>query len=206
MNGCDSFAYIDTTLQTTRAALNPDDPSGTRYMDQATNSMPAFFISMPSASMAFLHALLEYPAGEPTSYGDIFHSIDDNQIVVVTGEQDNVFTPEYDPGPLWNGLEAHDSVGKYQTKTYQTEVLQPGNYVFTTLADPAHPGGDADLRVRVGAPPTITSTYKCPSYTANSNERCLVHVTTPSVVYVAVTGDAYGVQSPYFLRAFQLAP
>ncbi len=32
MNGCDTFAYVDGSLAQTRAKLNPDDPTGTKYM------------------------------------------------------------------------------------------------------------------------------------------------------------------------------
>ncbi len=41
MNGCDTFAYVDGSLAKTRAVLNPDDPTGTKYMDMVTNAMPA---------------------------------------------------------------------------------------------------------------------------------------------------------------------
>jgi hypothetical protein len=43
---------------------------------------------------------------------------------------------------------------------------------------------------RVGAPPTITSTYKCQSYLYNSNERCQLTLTAPAKIYLAVTGDS----------------
>ncbi len=39
MNGCDTFAYVDGALAQTRAALNPDDPNGTKYMEIVTNAM-----------------------------------------------------------------------------------------------------------------------------------------------------------------------
>lgn len=203
MNGCDTFAYFDNTLPSIRAALNPDDPTGTKYMDFITNGMPAYFNSLSDDALALIRAAAD--EAHPLSYQQIFHNMDRDQVVVVTGEEDNVFTPGYDPGPLWNGMEKTGTVGKAQTVTYVTEVLQPGRYVFTTLPDPVNSGGDADLRVRVGAAPTITSTYKCPSYTANTNEKCVLQITAPSKVYIAVTGDATGVNSPYWLRAFQLA-
>jgi hypothetical protein len=202
LNGCDSFAYYDNTLPTIRAALNPDDPTGTKYMDFIVNAMPTYFASMASDSMALIRATADI--AHPAGYQAIFHSFDRAQTVVVTGDENNVFTPTYDPGISWNGLIESGSVGKSQTLTYETDVLEPGYYVFATTPDPANSGGDADLRVRVGAPPTITPTYKCPSFVANSNERCPITITTPSKVYIAVTGDALGVQSQFFLRAFQL--
>jgi hypothetical protein len=203
MNGCDTFAYYDNTLPSIRAALNPSDPTGTRYMDFITNAMPAYFSSLATDAMAIINAAVNHTS--PTTYQNIFHNMDRVQVVVVTGEEDNVFTPWLDLGISWNGMEEKGAVGKYETVTYQTDVLQPGKYVFTTTPDPRNSGGDADLRVRVGAPPTITSTYKCPSYQYNTNEECIVTVTSPAAVYIAVTGDATGVQSPYILRAWQLA-
>ena len=47
VNGCDTFAYLDRTLAARRATLNPDDPSGTRYMDQVSNVMPSYFKTAP---------------------------------------------------------------------------------------------------------------------------------------------------------------
>jgi hypothetical protein len=204
MNGCDTFAYVDGTLATRRAALNPDDPTGTKYLDTVANAMPAYFNSLPNASMAFIRGLA---AGEtaPRTYEQIFDGVDGVQIAVVTGEEDNVFTPTYDPGVTWNGFAASGDVAYQQTIRYETDVLAPGKYVFEMTHDQTATSGDADLRVRIGAEPTLTSTYKCPSYTANSNERCVVTVTAPSKVYLAATGDASSTRSRYFVSGFQLA-
>ena len=92
MNGCDTFAYVDGSLAKTRSVLNPDDPTGTKYMDMVTNVMPSFFSSMPSASMALVEGLMS--VDEPRTYQDIFAKIDRSEVVVVTGEEDNVFTPD----------------------------------------------------------------------------------------------------------------
>jgi len=201
MNGCDTFAYYDNTLPSIRAALNTDDPSGSRYMEIVTNAMPAYFNSLQEDAMAIIRAVVNHTS--PTTYQNIFHNMDRVQVVVVTGEEDNVFSPSYDDGVVWNGLEETGAVNKYETVSYVTETLPAGTYTFTTTPDPATPGGDADLRIRVGAPPTITSTYKCPSYLYNSNERCKVTLTAPGKVYIAVTGDLTGVSSKYILRAWQ---
>jgi hypothetical protein len=91
MNGCDTFAYVDGSLAQTRAALNPDDPTGTKYMEIVTNAMPAFFASMAGASMALVSGLLQ--VDHPLTYEQIFANIDPSQVVLVTGEEDNVFTP-----------------------------------------------------------------------------------------------------------------
>lgn len=203
LNGCDTFAYYDNTLPSIRAALNPDDPTGTRYLDFITNAMPAYFSSLADDALALVRAASD--PTEPQGYEQIFRNMDRQQVVTVTGEEDNVFGPSYDPGISWNGLEASGAVGKGQTVSYVTEELPAGRYVFQLGPDPARSGGDADLRVRVGSAPTLTSTYKCPSYVANSNERCKPLVlTAPGKIYVAVTGDATGVSSPYLLSAFQL--
>ena len=204
MDGCDTFAYFDGALAATRAKLNPDDASGTRYMEVVTNAMPAYFMNMPGSAMALVSALSS-PAS-PKSYNKIFQSVDDSQIVVVTGEEDNVYVPGYvPPGPRWSGLAAQGDVGKSESVPLVTDVLQPGTYVFSTTADAMHPGGDADLRVRIGAAPTgaPSTTYKCQSYLYNSNEKCTVKVTTPSRVYLSVTGDST-TRSFYRLEGFQL--
>ena len=115
---------------------------------------------------------------------------DASQVAVVTGEEDNVFTPGYDPGASWNGFNNKGVVGYKQTISWTTETLQPGTYVFATSPEPSNSSGDADLRVRVGAPPTITPDYKCKSYLYNSNERCQIKLTAPAQVYLSVTGDS----------------
>ena len=91
MNGCDTFSYVDGSLAQTRAALNPDDPTGTKYMEFVTNAMPSFFSSMPTASLSLMRGLLKTSA--PQTYDQIFTSVDTSQMVLVTGEEDNVFRP-----------------------------------------------------------------------------------------------------------------
>lgn len=91
MNGCDTFAYVDGSLAQTRAALNADDPTGTKYMEFVTNAMPSFFSSMPDASTALMQGLLSYST--PKTYDQIFEKIDRSEVVLVTGEEDNAFQP-----------------------------------------------------------------------------------------------------------------
>lgn len=91
MNGCDTFAYVDGSLAETRAALNPDDPSGTKYMEFITNAMPSYFHSMPAASSAMVRGLLGFD--QPRTYDKIFEGIDRAEVVLVTGEEDNVYKP-----------------------------------------------------------------------------------------------------------------
>ena len=91
MNGCDTFAYVDGSLAETRASLNADDPTGTKYLEFVTNAMPSFFHSMAAASTAIVKGLLS--TAQPLSYDKIFAKIDRAEIVLVTGEEDNVFQP-----------------------------------------------------------------------------------------------------------------
>ena len=200
-NGCDTFAYVDETLAQRRAELNRDDPKGTRYMDVISNAMPAYFDDMADASNAIVRALLA--TGSPRTYESIFSDIAREQIVVVTGEEDNTYAPGAPVLPSWT-FSREGAVRKAETVSYETEVLPAGTYAFSLLPDPAIPGGDADLRVRVGAPPALTSQYKCPSFVANSNERCTLTLSSPAKVHVAVTGDSSTMASPFELRAFRL--
>lgn len=195
MNGCDTFAYVDGALAQKKAALNPDDPNGTKYLDMVTNAMPSFFSEMPTASMAFVKALLAKDA--PMKYEDIFAGIDSDEVVVVTGEEDNVYVPGYDPdeengGEAWGGMEVAGSVNQGQDARHQTPTLPAGRYVFTLTHDPMSPGeGDADLYVRTGLAPT-TSSWECRPYVDGSDEECRVTLDAPAVVHLMVRGYSAG--------------
>jgi hypothetical protein len=201
MDGCDTFAYYDETIPKTRALLNPEDPSGTRYLDMVTNAMPAYFNSLSDSTMALIRGLAA--PSQPKSWGSIFANVDPSQVAVVTGEEDNVFTPSYNPGAMWNGFAAKGQVGYKQTLSWTTETLAPGTYVFASTPETSSSSGDADLRVRVGAAPTLTATYKCKSYVANSNELCKLTLTAPANVYLSVTGDSTAV-ARFNVDAWQL--
>ncbi|MBI2394883.1 MAG: hypothetical protein HYV09_35265 [Deltaproteobacteria bacterium] len=201
MNGCDTFAYVDGALAQARASLNPDDPSGTKYMDIVTNAMPAYFNDMSEASMALIGALANPDA--PRSYGAIFREVSAKQVVVATGEEDNVFNASYKPASKWGGFHASGAVLDEQSVTYQTDVLPAGRYVFAMTPEGGAPGGDADLFVRVGAAPTATATYKCKSYVYNSNERCAVTLSSPARVHMIAKGDK-ATLSKYRVDAFGL--
>ncbi len=200
INGCDTFAYVDDTLAKKRALLNADDPSGTKYMDVVTNAMPAYFSSMPDAALALLGSLADRAA--PKSWISIFRGIDTAQVVTVTGEEDNVYNASYVSKPRWGRTET-GAVAKNASISYETETLPAGSYSFVMSPEASAPGGDADLYVRVGAAPTATSTYKCPSYVANSNEKCVVKLTAPSKVFFRAVGDKTGVSSRYRINAYQ---
>lgn len=201
-DGCDTFAYADDTLATRRAALNPDDPTGSRYLDVVTNAMPAYFSYMSDASMALVRALLNDAA--PKTYPAIFHDVARDHVVVATNEEDNVFTPAAAASlrPRWTDLRESGFVGKSESVLYQTAVLPAGTYSFQLTPDPAFPGGDADLRVRAGSAPPLTQEFKCKSYVANSNEKCTLKLAAPAKVFLSVTGDKIGVQSRYILHGW----
>lgn len=91
MNGCDSFAYVDGAMAQARSALNADDPTGTKYMDFVTNAMPSYFSSMAQASSALVTGFLAFD--RPATYDKMFQGIDRAEVVLVTGEEDNVFKP-----------------------------------------------------------------------------------------------------------------
>lgn len=90
MNGCDTFAYVDGRLRAARAALNADDPAGTKYLDMITNAMPSYADAYASEPVV-LDALIDWQT--PATYSDIFRNIDYRQVVAVTGEEDNEFVP-----------------------------------------------------------------------------------------------------------------
>ena len=198
MNGCDTFAYADETLAKTRALLNADDPTGTKYMDVMTNAMPAYFHDLSDASMALIRALAN-PAS-PKSYGAIFKDISTSQVVVGTGEEDNVFTSSRSVVTPVYGVEG--AVAKDQSVALETAVLPAGRYAFTMTPDGSSPGGDADLFLRVGSAPTATATFKCKSYVYNSNERCSFTLTAPAKVFMLAKGDKAGVVSKYRIDGF----
>jgi hypothetical protein len=82
-------------------------------------------------------------------------------------------------------------VGNAQTRSYDTGVVQPGTYRVVMSHDPARPGGDADLYVRVGSAPT-TSAYDCRPYSDGSDEECTVQVTAATTVFIQVRGYGSG--------------
>ena len=91
MNGCDTYAYIDSALADAHAEVNPDDDEGTKYVDIVANAMPSMFIDMPSATFALMDAFLNRE--EPATYEEIFKKIPAREVVLVTGEHDNEFEP-----------------------------------------------------------------------------------------------------------------
>lgn len=180
MNGCDTYAYVDESLFEARAAVNPDDETGRKYVDIVNNAMPSYFFSMPKASMAMINGLLSYES--PMTYEAMFSKVDPSQVILVTGEEDNVYVPGYDPnrveGPqVWGGLSHEAELAGNDKWTFETPVLEPGTYRFSIEGV-----GDADLYVRVGLAPNLEE-FDCRPFSLGSQEACDVEITTPTVVH-----------------------
>jgi hypothetical protein len=185
MNGCDTYAYIDSALNDAHRAVNPDDPNGTKYIDIVANAMPAFFASMSGATMSMFRGLANHQ--DPQTYEQIFRSVDRSQVVLVSGEQDNTFIPGGGGGGgtgTWAGMHESGNVRKSESKNWTTPMLAAGTYVFEMTGT-----FDADLYVRIGRAPTTTS-FDCRPYKNGSNETCRVTLPADSQIYVMVRGWA----------------
>lgn len=182
MNGCDTYAYVDSALWDAHAEVNPDDETGTKYLDIVMNALPSYFRSMPRATMALVNGLLSYD--EPRTYEQIFADVDSSQVVIVSGEQDNTYTPGGggDPTPGWAGLTKGGALDRGQEVRYETPTLSAGTYNFQLSGS-----GDADLYVRIGSAPT-TRAYDCRPYRSDANETCEVTLASDAPVHVMVRG------------------
>ena len=161
MNGCDTYAYVDDALFEAHARVNPDDETGTKYVDIVNNALPSYFSSMPNATLALVRSLLN--VNEPLSYEQIFKQIDSSQVVLVTGEADN----EYIPGgggvvEPWDGLSESGELDATETWSFETPPLEAGTYRFIMEGT-----GDADLYVRIGLDPTLEA-FDCRPYRPGS--------------------------------------
>src|SRR5262249_49066553 len=119
----------------------------------------------------------------PMTYEQILAHVDDSQLVMVTGEQDNAFTPGGGGMPqTWNGLHDSGSLMHNEARNYSTPVLAAGSYQFAITGS-----GDADLYVRIGAAPTL-SQFDCRPYKTGANESCTVQLAEPASIFVMVNG------------------
>lgn len=180
MNGCDTYAYVDESLFEARAAVNADDETGRKYVDIVNNAMPSYFFSMPKASMAMITGLLSYES--PMTYEAMFAKVDPSQVILVTGEEDNVFVPGYDPNVIdtpmfWNGLSYEGELEGNDQWSFETPILEPGTYRFSIDGI-----GDADLYIRLGVAPNLQE-YDCRPFSLGSLEACDVEITTPAAVH-----------------------
>ena len=189
MNGCDTFAYVDGYMAEARGKLNPEDKTGTKYLDIVTNAMPAFFSNMPTSSLALIRALSKWK--QPMNYEQIFGGIDSSQVVLVTGDEDNVYKPSTG-GSSGGGafaMREEASVGKGEMLEFSTPELPVGSYLVRIAQSQSQPGGDADLYVKVGSKPSDAS-YDCRPYKEGSDEECRVKLTSAAKIFMSVKGYA----------------
>ena len=189
MNGCDTQAYVDNALSAAHMAVNTDDTTGVKYVDIVTNAMPSFFANMSASTLALVRALTAWEA--PKTYEQIFKSISSSQVVLVSGEQDNVYYPgmgggtPVEPGTTgWTGMNETGTVATDEDKGFSTPTLAAGKYLFEIAGT-----GDADLYVRIGSAPTGEN-YDCRPYLSGSAETCEVTLDGPAKVYAMVRGYA----------------
>jgi hypothetical protein len=185
MNGCDTYAYVDSGLGDAHQEINPDDTTGHKYVDIVTNAMPSFFANMAGATMSMFRGLMKLD--DPQTYEQIFRNVDRSQVVLVSGEQDNVFQPGgvvEPPAPTWGGLADAGTIARNAEKRFETPTLPTGSYLFTMTGT-----SDADLYVRTATAPTTTS-FDCRPFKTGSNETCRVTLTAPAKLHVMVRGWA----------------
>jgi hypothetical protein len=101
-NGCDSLAYLDRTLAERRAQLNPNDAPGTKYMDVISNVRGPWFREGDETAMRFFRDVVAASGARPApkTYREILSAIDPEQVIVVTGEEDNEFLVSSTPTPM----------------------------------------------------------------------------------------------------------
>ncbi len=192
LNGCDTYAYVDTAIFDAHAEVNDDDERGTKYADVVTNALPSFFANLSGASMALIKGLLAYE--NPRTYEQMFGDVSSTQIVLVSGEEDNTYAPGGGEEPTtdeWAGMELTGAPAKNEEVPFETDVLPAGTYSFTMSGT-----GDADLYVRAGLAPT-TSEYDCRPYRAGTNESCKVVLPAPARIFGMVRG--YSAESTFDL-------
>ena len=181
MNGCDTYAYIDDALFTAHRNVNFDDTTGFKYIDIINNGMPAFFTDLSDTTMATFRGLLAFD--QPKTYEQMFRNVASAQVVLVTGEQDNVFTPGGGGTPVpWAGLTDSGTLARNAEKRYATPVLAAGTYQFSITGT-----NDADLYVRVGSAPTTTE-FACRPFKTGSSESCSVPLAQASTIHIMVRG------------------
>ncbi len=186
MNGCDTYAYLDSALFDAHAEVNPDDPTGTKHLDLVSNAMPSFFRSMAPATLALFDGLLSYES--PLTYEQIFRRIDASEVVLVSGEQDNDYFPGWPgdntdpPSGEWAGLNESGSLARNAITHFETPVLPAGRYSFVMSGE-----GDADLYVRVGEAPDM-DVYDCRPYSNASDETCEVELNGSATIHLMVHG------------------
>lgn len=194
MNGCDSYAYVDSALAQAHQLVNTDDPNGTKYLDIITNAMPSYFNNSATGTTTLIKALMAFET--PKTFEQIFRELFKVHVTIVSGEQDNVYVPGYpgpiDPPPAWNGLDETGIVKRNENKFYETPTLEAGKYTVRLTGK-----NDADLYVRIGEAPT-TELYDCRPYRVGTKETCVVDLPSKSSIHVMVRG--WATSSEYRVR------
>lgn len=91
-----------------------------------------------------------------------------------------------DGGEIVVAQDITGSVGRDEMQRFD-DTLAPGTWTFTLAHDPANPGGDADLYVRVGSAPTL-SAYDCRPWLNGSAETCTIELSEPTEVHWMIHG------------------
>jgi hypothetical protein len=131
LNGCDTFAYLDPTLDTRRG--------GSRNLDLVTNVLGGWFHTGDETGSRFLRAMTGALSGTPSSYVDIAGGVDPTQVMVVTGEEDNVFLPGMMPAPP----RSPEAPSEPTTTTPGPSAPSSGNAVTTVDEPPAASDGSS---------------------------------------------------------------
>jgi hypothetical protein len=94
LNGCQTFAYIDTTMNDRRIEANgaANDPAGTKYMDVIGNALPGYTNNLTNMSMSLVRASIKSDTA-PKTFNDLLSEMPEEHLVVVFGEEDNRFHP-----------------------------------------------------------------------------------------------------------------
>ena len=94
LNGCQTFAYIDTTMNDRRIEANgaANDPAGTKYMDVIGNALPGYTNNLTNMSMSLVRASIKSDVA-PKTFNDLLNEMPEEHLVVVFGEEDNRFHP-----------------------------------------------------------------------------------------------------------------
>lgn len=200
MGGCDTYAYVDSALADAHIAVNADDPNGTKYMDIITNAQPAFFHENSNTIMRFVRGLMSHD--DPQTYEQMFTGVDDFQVILVSGEEDNAFVPGGMGGTVvdnWGGFDTAGTIARNAEDHFvmpaaaDGDKLAAGTYVFELTGN-----SDADLYVRIGAAPD-TRSYDCRPFLNGSFETCRVELNSPAAIHVMVRG--WNSSSDYELSA-----
>jgi len=174
MNGCTTFAYVDSALASAHARVNPDDSTGDKYLDILTNARPAYFSRNVQGVMAVVNALMSLD--DPRTYEQILGDFDITQVALVSGEEDNVFTPQMSVQAESQFFDEVTLPSK-QWKHYGPFYVRPGGLIKVYTGGDHLAGddvlNDADLYLKKGAQPS-TSSYDCSSTSPHATEQCVL--------------------------------